>query len=238
MVSFYDLTEPLCHRAQKFADAIPPELTYVETIPQTGANNQKINTVLHFGTHIDAPFHAGFSMDVSEIPLDRVYGTGVVVDIPKNDWELITEDELEKAKPQIQEDDIVIIRTGWHQYWGKDEIRYAYKYPGLSKEGAEWLVSKKIKLLGIDTITPEPIFSLNDGIIKSRPDIFSNKKIDREKYPLMHVHKTLLGNNIFMLEQVGGQINEVSGQRLTIAAFPIKLVNGDGCQVRVVAIKR
>ena len=41
-----------------------------------------------------------------------------MVDIPKGKWEVITAEDLENATPTIQRDDIVIIHTGWHRYWG------------------------------------------------------------------------------------------------------------------------
>ena len=37
-------------------------------------------------------------------------------------------------------------------------------------------------------------------------------------------------------ENVGGDINKVTGMRVTIAGFPLRLVEGDGSMVRLVAI--
>lgn len=235
MVKLYDLSEPLCHTAQKFADLVPPVLTYENTMTQAGSNTQRISTLLHFGTHIDAPFHYNYPMDLSQMPLDRVYGAGVIVDIPKEDWGVITAEDLEKAQPVIQPDDIVIIHTGWHKYWGIDEDRYAYKYPGLGTEAIDWLVAKKIKMIGCDTTSPEHMFSMHDNVLKYRPDIFT-EPVDRKKYPLFYAHHQFLSRNIFILEQIGGQIAELVGRRVTIAAFPLKLEHGDGCPVRIVAI--
>lgn len=233
----YDLTEPICQSAQGFTGLVPPALKAICTLPVHGSITQKIDIILHFGTHLDAPFHYGYPMDISQIPLEKVYGSGIIIDIPdKNDWDVITVEDLENARPKIRADDIVIIHTGWHKYWAKDHDRYAYKYPGLGKEAIDWLVGKKVKMVGSDTISPEHIFQMSDGILSSRSDIFT-EKIDRKKFPLFYAHHTFLCNNILLLEQVGGQIGEIVGQRLTVAAFPIKLVNGDGCQVRVVAIK-
>ena len=237
MPKLYDLSVPICHTAQKFADLVPPVLTYVNTIPLSFSNTQNIEMCLHFGTHLDAPFHYGYPMDISEIPLDRLYGSGVIVDVSgKGDWGVITAEDLEKASPAIQEDDIVILFTGWNQYWGKDEDRYAYKYPGLGTEAIDWLVDKKVKMVGSDTTSPEHMFQMSDGVMKLRPDIFT-EKVDRKKHPLFYAHYAFLSRNILLLEQLGGQIDEIVGQRLNIAVFPIKIVHGDGCPVRVVAIK-
>ena len=37
-------------------------------------------------------------------------------------------------------------------------------------------------------------------------------------------------------ENVGGDIDKVTGKRVTIAGFPLRLVLGDGSMVRLVAI--
>ena len=49
-------------------------------------------------------------------------------------------------------------------------------------------------------------------------------------------HRELLGNGIIGFENVGGEIDKVTGKRVTIAAFPWRWVKGDACIVRMVAI--
>ena len=49
-------------------------------------------------------------------------------------------------------------------------------------------------------------------------------------------HRLLLGNGIMGWENVGGDIDMVTGKRVTIAGFPIRWVKGDGSIVRLVAI--
>jgi kynurenine formamidase len=48
--------------------------------------------------------------------------------------------------------------------------------------------------------------------------------------------RALLGNGIVGFENVGGDIDAVTGKRVTFAAFPWRWVKGDGCIVRLVAI--
>ena len=83
------------------------------------------------------------------MPLTSYFGTGVVVSIPKEKWEVITAEDLENASPEIREGDIVIVNTGWHRYWG-DSRRYFVESPGTYKEAGEWMRDKKIKAFGID----------------------------------------------------------------------------------------
>ena len=59
----------------------------------------------------------------------------------------------------------------------------------------------------------------------------------KEDFPYWEpCHNILLGNGIVGFENVGGDIDKVTGKRVTIAAFPWRWVKGDGCIVRMVAI--
>jgi kynurenine formamidase len=48
--------------------------------------------------------------------------------------------------------------------------------------------------------------------------------------------KIILGNGIMGWENVGGDIHEVNGLRITVAGWPITWQDGDGSTVRSVAI--
>ena len=56
-------------------------------------------------------------------------------------------EDLENATPKIQEGDIVIINTGFHHMWADTDEYFAYG-PGIGEEGAQWLVDKKVKMVG------------------------------------------------------------------------------------------
>ncbi|MEM3640731.1 MAG: cyclase family protein, partial [Candidatus Bathyarchaeia archaeon] len=49
-------------------------------------------------------------------------------------------------------------------------------------------------------------------------------------------HRLLYTHGIFGIENVGGDIDRVTGKRCVIAAFPLRWIGGDGSMVRVVAI--
>ena len=49
-------------------------------------------------------------------------------------------------------------------------------------------------------------------------------------------HKTVLSKNIPVIENIGGEVDRVSGRRLTIIALPVKIPDGDGFPVRVIAM--
>ena len=75
-----------------------------------------------------------------------------------------------------------------------------------------------------------------------RPDICAEYKEENghdviQDFPAWEpCHKLLLGNGIMGWENVGGDIDEATGMRCTIAGWPIKWTGGDGSMVRLVAI--
>jgi kynurenine formamidase len=93
----------------------------------------------HGGTHIDAPVHfAEGRWTVDEIPLDRLVGPGAVIDVRDRcagdaDYEIRVEDLMrwESEHGEIRPGSIVLLRTGYSQYWPDRE-----RYLGTSTRGA------------------------------------------------------------------------------------------------------
>ena len=49
-------------------------------------------------------------------------------------------------------------------------------------------------------------------------------------------HKIMMTNGIPGIENIGGEIDQVTGKRCTFMAYPWRFENGEGCGVRVVAV--
>jgi kynurenine formamidase len=82
----------------------------------------KISTIFHTSTHVNAPIHLlPEKQAVGDLALDRFFGTGLVLSIPKGKWEQIEPADLEKAVPAIAADDIVLINTGWHRRYSDSQ---------------------------------------------------------------------------------------------------------------------
>ncbi len=202
------------------------------------------NFHMHNSTHADSPSHViEGGAYTHELPLENYYGDAVVVSIPKGKWELITPEELENAKPEIKEGDIVIINTGTNKHWGETDAYFMYS-PGLSIAAAEWLVKKKVKALGIDCQAldhPCYTYMIDHGpgpfvprLVEEYTQKFGHPPI--EDFPEWEpVHTILLENNVMGFENVGGDIDKVTGKRCTISAFPLRWWKGDGSIVRMVA---
>jgi kynurenine formamidase len=212
---------------------------------QHGVLAWKVNTVMHTGTHMNAPLHLiQRGQDLSEIPEDRFFGKGVILSVPKGSYETITAKDLEAAKPEVQKGDIVVIVTGWHHRYS-DSLEYYGESPGLTKDAAEWLVKKEPKMVAVDTQQIDHPLATSLGPHRGGPLMkrlageyqkATGKDPKREHGEWYVAHKTLLGAGIPTIEQVGGDVDLLLGKRATLSAAPWKFKYGDACPVRFVAM--
>src|SRR5512135_361494 len=99
LLEFYDLIPPWVHGAPLWPYFPDVKIERFHYHAKSGVLSQQITTFMHCSTHADSPAHviAGKPF-TDEIPLEKYYGTGVVVDIPKGKWGVITAEDLEKAR--------------------------------------------------------------------------------------------------------------------------------------------
>lgn len=219
------------HRAVKFAEH--------------GVLAWKCNTVLHTGTHMNAPINLiQKGADLSEISVARFFGNGVVLNIPKESYGVITAADLESAGPKVQRGDIVVIVTGWHHKYS-DSLEYFGESPGLGKDAARWLVDRACRLVAVDTQQIDHPLATSLGLHRGGPTMKRlpaeyeqatglDPRVEHGEWNV--AHKILLGAGIPTIEQVGGDVDLLLGARATFAAIPWKLRNGDACPVRFVAM--
>ena len=212
---------------------------------QHGVLAFKINTVMHTGTHLNAPLHLiQRGADLAAIDPDRFFGNGVVLSIPKKSYEAITAKDLDAARPEVQKGDIVVIVTGWHHKYS-DALEYYGESPGLSKDAAQWLVDKACKLVAVDTQQIDHPLATSLGPHRGGPTMrrlageyqkATGLDPKKEHGEWNVAHKLLLGAGIPTIEQVGGDVDLLLGKRATFAATPWKFQYGDACPVRFVAM--
>jgi kynurenine formamidase len=248
-LEFYDLSHPWGHNTPCWPYFEDVKIERLHGMAKSRVLTQKITTVMHSGTHIDAPAHVVEGTPfLDEIPLSAFFGTGVVVSIPKKKWEVVTPEDLEAATPEIRAGDIVIVNTGWHHYYGDSAQYYAYS-PGFYKEAGEWFAAKGVKAVGTDTqaldhplataIGPHGPAEATGGLlpwaVREYEEETGRKATD--DFALWEpCHNAILSKGIYGFENVGGDLDKVTGKRVTFAAFPWRWTKGDGCIVRLVAI--
>ena len=191
-----------------------PSFESYSTLQKDGVNLTKITMGSHTGTHVDAPRH--FIRDgigIDRIPLNKLIGEAYVADLSKKPigGGITSKDLRRELETEIASDDIVAIYTGCSEHWGDKSINRDYTY--LTEDAADYLVSKKVRAVGIDFLSVEK-FKATEHV----------------------VHKTLLGNGIFIIESLSNALNQFVGQRILMICMPIKLRDGDGAPSRVVAV--
>lgn len=191
----------------------------------------KFQTAEHGGTHLDAPVHfAAGKHALEEIPLERLVGQVVVIDVsesalPNRDYQVSAEDfqQWESEHGRIPEDAIVLVRTGYGQYW-PDRVQYMgtdkvgeegvanLHFPGLHPDAARWLTeNRSIKAIGLDT-----------------------PSLDYGQSSLYESHQILFEKNIPGFENVAN-LDRLPVTGSWVIALPMKIAGGSGGPLRIVA---
>jgi kynurenine formamidase len=212
--NWVDLTHPLSPDVPRIGSFAPPKITRIAEMPARPLNVSRIETIVHMGTHLDSPRH--FFLDgpaMEAIPIERFMGCGVVVRINKPAYGVIEPPDLEHAEPGIEPGDIVAIDTGWNGKWGTADWD---RHPCLSVEAARWLLDRRVKLVALDTPTPDLALDL-------RPSDFY--------WP---VHRTLLKDGILIAEQLAN-LRTLVGRRVEFMFAALPIEGSDGSPARVLA---
>lgn len=184
-------------------------------LPCKGFESRLLTFSDHSGTHIDAPLHfieGGES--TSEMDLSKTTGQALLLDVSdfKASDEPVTADMLDRAEAEqgvkVQENDIVLVRTRKGE-WG-DEGFFEEKSFALS--AGEWLTGRKVKTVGLDL-----------------PNIDVNENMKRE------VHLEVLGQNIYIVENLVNLEKLPTNGYFQFSALPLKLKNATASPVRAVA---
>jgi kynurenine formamidase len=244
-LQFFNLSHPWGHGMPQWPSRANLNVRVVEFHAKDGLLVQQFEGIMHRGTHMDAPIHvAENTPTLTGYPLWRFFGTGVAVSIPKGKWGVVTPKDLERAEPKIRKNDIVMINTGSHRNYGDNPDYFAYS-PGLYKEAAEWLVERGVKLVGIDVQAldhPLGTFLGPHGPGPAQPHLDVEYKAETghhiiEDFPYWEpAHKIMMTNGIPGIENIGGDIDAITGRRCTFFAFPWRWPEGEGCALRVVAV--
>ncbi len=172
------------------------------------ANVSKLNMCVHTGTHVDAPFHfLQKGKTVEQLPLKLLTGRAYVLHLPEADE--ITAEVLEGSgiPPRTRR---VLFRTRNSDLWTKQGTEFQSGYVGLSPDGADYLVNRGVKLIGIDYLSVAPY--------------------ERTKA----THEILLEAGIIIVE--GLDLSEITQGRYTLYCLPLKIAGCDGAPARAILI--
>ncbi len=181
----------------------PALLTQVAQLDQAGYNDHEIRSLMHVGTHMDAPLHMiaeGKRMD--EISVEKFMGFGVILDAR---GQQVIEASLFDGV-EVPEGAVVLIYTGFGSKYRNSS--YYDDQPTVSEDFAKRAVELKVKIVGMDIFGPD-------------------------KPPYL-VHKTLLGNEVLIIENLTNLESLLNEENFEVIALPMKL-HADAAPVRVVA---
>lgn len=192
---------------------------------------ETVHSPVHIGTHLDYSFHYGSrsegrpSKTAEEIPLEWCYADGVKLILThKKPNEVITakdlEESLQKIAYALKPRDIVLLHTGADKFYGSPE--YFSEYPGVDISAIDYLLDRKIKIFGVDTM----------GI--DRPYKFMLKEFLEEKKPLYPSHFYGRKREFIHIERLAN-LEDIPDTGFKVICFPIKIKGTGAAWARVVA---
>lgn len=207
----------------------------------TGAN-ERFTFGGHVGTHVDALCHVAVDGRIFKgRPADVVdgrYAAGgieefplavrraVLVDVPAlrgvdrlASADAVTADDLDMVEVPIGVGDAVLVRTGWAQLW-PDERAYVGRdtgVPGLDASAGDWLATRRVSLVGADTVALERI-------------------TPEHGHRRLPVHRILLAEHgINLIEVMNLEI--IRGQdEFALVCAPLNILGATGSPVRPTAL--
>ena len=180
-----------------------------------GWNATTLNLYSHSGTHMDAPLHFGVNAQtIDKLPTERLISEAWVVNLTEiKPKEEILISHLGVIADEFKVGQSIILHTGWSKKLGT--TAYRDQLPRISVELANWLGEKKANILGV-----EP------------PSVADVNNIDE----VTEIHHILMKNDIIIVEGLCN-LEQITAQKVTLIALPLKVEGGDGAPSRVVALQ-
>lgn len=195
---YLDLTMPIDQKTPVYPGDPKQKIKQFATISENGWNEKRLTFNSHFSTHIDAPIHMiENGKTLTDFPIETFMGEAIVLD---------ARNQKESDLNQVRENDIVFFFTG--QTAKAYTNNFFKNAPMISKEVAQKLIDKKIKIFGLDSYSP-----------------------DEEPF---ETHKLLLKHNILIVENLVN-LDKLKGKRFKCYILPLKIQAADGAPCRVIA---
>lgn len=208
--AIYDISVPLGKGSVDWP-GLPPYCRELISEMKDGApcDVSRLNIVCHVGTHVDTPAHFILGgKDMDEYPIERWILPAQVIEI--KDPEVVRPAELEKAN--IRPGEALLLKTENSMSGRVMAGAFAEKYVYISPDAADFLVKKRVALLGIDYAGVDP-YPLGDAT----------------------AHHKLLGAGMLILE--GINLRNVPIGSYTLFCLPLLISGAEGAPARAILIR-
>jgi arylformamidase len=174
------------------------------------ANVTSISSSVHLGTHVDAPHHfLNDGRTVESLPLDVLTGPCYVTQLPDG-IDMITAEVLERTEITSDMKRVLFGTSNSHQ-WAKSESKFDEDFVAITEDGAEWLVERGVRLVGVDYLSVAPY---GDSV---------------------PTHTVLLKAGIVIVE--GLNLSKVMRGFYDLYCLPLKIAGCDGAPARAILIQ-
>jgi arylformamidase len=202
-----DISWPINPNTVEYKDKNALNFKAVKNIETDGVHETRVSLDMHTGTHIDAPSHFDKNgATIDQISFDHLIGECKVFDLTGVNEKICVSD-LQNL--DIQENDIVLFKTKNSEFPAQGQFEPNFIY--LDKAAAQYLVSKKIKTVGIDYL----------GIERAQQ--------------AHETHKTLFKANITIIE--GLRLSNVNPGKYFLVCLPIKFEGVEAALSRAVLLE-
>lgn len=207
MKKIIDISWPISQATTGYKDKNVVEFREIKHFAKDGARETAFCLSSHTGTHVDAPAH--FMKDgatIDQLDLKTLVGDCRVLDVTSA-LEKITGEVLEDHK--IESGDIVLLKTANSLKTATEKFTPHFVY--LDVTGADYLVSKKVKGVGIDYLGMEH---------------------SQHGHP---THITLMKKNITIIE--GLRLGNVKAGEYMLVCLPLLMIGLEAAPARAVLIE-
>lgn len=254
----FDMSVPFSVRSPQWANYEPLSVKYFKRVGGAhygmARNGSICNASIHLATHMDGEKHFyPNGRTIGETPLEEWVGPGVIADISHlvSNSSVYTPEMIESVV-DVQEGDILVIKTGWYKFgWlseDSDEFRYMIKHPGPSPDFADWAAEKKIKWIGVDCVAADHPMNTIQRLWHPKTFEEANQKLIEdfgkdwdEMYPLDHfyqdMHLNLFPKKIVHAENLGWDLEKATSGRYYIGCYLQKGMEIESMWGRFVAFK-
>ena len=208
MTEIWDITVPYRTDLPLWPGDPVPSMTMMKCQEEGyRCNVTRLDTGVHFGTHLDAPVHfIEGAKGVDELDINVLVGSCRVAEIP--DVKEITPDHLISLDLPMDTKRL-LLKTKNSALWDIPNHEFHKEFAALTKDAAHWVVEQGIKLIGIDYLSIQ-LFADEDST----------------------THHVLLGTEVIIVE--GLDLRAVSPGDYQLTCLPMKLVAADGAPVRAI----